>query len=361
MEICKGRSEIEISHIYYLLCNKGFLLDKETKYKKVENPKITIITTVYNTQNFLLRLLRSFQNQPMKDIEIIFVDDCSTDNSVQIIKKYQKEDERIILIEHETNKGTLISRNEGLYKAKGEYIMFVDSDDMILYDILNKSYEIAKNNNYEIVQFAMYRQAGNRYRHYGEIRHNNPIYQPELSSLMYYYRGYLKQTDFHLCGKLIKKEALFRALESIDSYYLNLHMSVNEDGLIDFMLLKKAKSFIYMNDYGYLYIINPKSVILSLDDHINKAIRDYILYLKYLFEHTDNNWYEKSMAGEQLKFVYNKFYKKMEYVTDDFTFMYDTLNLYINCSFTNRNNKIRAKRMKRILIKTEKNLKAKKK
>jgi hypothetical protein len=206
----------------------------------------------------------------------------------------------------------------------------------------------------------MYRQGGRRYRNYGEIRHNNPIYQPELSSLMYYYRGYLKQTDWHLCGKLIKKEALYRTLESIDNYYLNSHMSVNEDGLIDFMLLKKAKSFIYIRDYGYLYIINPKSVILSLNDNINKAVRDYILYLKYLFEYTENNWHEKSMAGDQLKFVYNNFYKKMQYVTENFKFMCDTLNLYLKCSYMNRNNKIRAKRMIKILLKTEKQLKKEK-
>ena len=173
---------------------------------------------------------------------------------------------------------------------------------------------------------------------------------------MYYYRGYLKQTDWHVWGKLIKKEALYRALESIDSYYLKTHMSVNEDGLVDFMLLKKAKSFLYINDYGYIYIVNPKSIILSLNDNINKSIRDYILYLKYLFEHTENNRHEKSMAGEQLKYVYNKFYKKMKYVTENFQFIYDTLNLYSKCSYINKNNKKRAKKMIKILVETEKQL-----
>ena len=80
----------------------------------------------------------------MKDIEIIFVDDCSTDNSIQILEDFQKRDERIIIIKNEKNRGTLICRNEGIYAAKGEYIMFPDSDDLLLYNVLDITYNLAK-------------------------------------------------------------------------------------------------------------------------------------------------------------------------------------------------------------------------
>ena len=358
LDLCKDKDELEKIHIYYKLCENNILFDDTTIYKQVENPKISIILTLYNRESYIPRVLRSMQNQPMKDIEMIFIDDCSTDKSVNILENYQKKDKRIILIKHDTNKGTLISRNDGIYKAKGEYIMFADSDDLLVYNILNRTYEEAKQDDFEIVQFAVYRKSpSDSYWNYGEIRNNTPIYQPQLSSLMYYYRGYLKQTEWHIWGKLIKREALYRTLESINSYYLNLHMSVNEDGLIDFMLLKKAKSFIYINDYGYLYIINMKSVMYSLDSIINKAVRDYFIYLKYLFEHTEDNWHEKSMAGEQLKYVYNKFIKKFNNVNENFQLIYDTLNLYINCNYIKKNNKIRARRMKRIIKKNRKKFK----
>ena len=358
LDLCKDKDELEKIHIYYKLCKNNILFDDTTIYKQVENPKISIILTLYNRESYISRVLRSMQNQPMKDIEIIFIDDCSTDKSVNTLEEYQKKDERIILIKHDTNKGTLISRNDGIYRAKGEYIMFADSDDLLIYNILNRTYEVAKKGDYEIVQFAVYRKATRgAYWNYGEIRNNTPIYQPQLSSLMYYYRGYLKQTDWHIWGKLIKREALYRTLESINSSYLNLHMSVNEDGLIDFMLLKKAKSFIYINDYGYLYIINKKSVMYSLDSIFNKAIRDYFIYLKYLFEHTEDNWHEKLMAGEQLKYVYNTFYKKFNQVNENYQLIYDTLNLYIRCNYMKKNNKIRAKRMRRIIRKNRKKFK----
>ena len=104
---------------YYKLCNNGTLLNKK-KFIKNEIPKISIISPIYNREKYILRFLRSIQNQFFDNIEIIFVDDFSSDNSVESIKNFQFEDERIILIEHNKNKGTLISRNDGALISKGE-------------------------------------------------------------------------------------------------------------------------------------------------------------------------------------------------------------------------------------------------
>ena len=355
LNICKEKNEIEIADLFFKICEKGLLFDKKI-YKKEEKPKISIILTLYNRENYILRILRSIQNQPMKNIEIIFIDDGSTDSSVKRIKFHQQYDKRILLIKHETNKGTLVSRNDGAYMAKGEYILFSDSDDLLLYNILNKTYDAAKKGNYEIVQFGVYRRNNKGAMwNYGEVRNTTPIYQPQLSSLMYYYRGYLKQTDWHIWGKLIKREVFYRTLDAIRNYYLNTHMSVNEDGLVDFMLLRKAESYIFIKDYGYVYVINQKSVIKSLRKTINKSLRDYFLYLKYLFENTANNNYEKAMAGEQLRYVYNTFYYDFKYATENFDFYYETLNLYINSKYINRKNKNRAKKIKEILEEAQKN------
>ena len=346
LEFCKGRKLIAQIHIYFKLCEKGILFDKKV-YEEVMKPKISIIIPVRNREEFILRALRSIQNQPMKDIEIIFIDDASTDKSVTLIEEYQKTDKRIILIKHEENQGTLKTRIEGIYKARGEYIQFVDSDDVLHYNILNIAYEEAQKGDYEIIQFKVARKklTDERYSYYSYDRNTTPIYQPKLSSLMYYYNGTLFQTDFHVWDKLIKKEALIRALKSIKQYYLKQHMSINEDGVLDFMLLKTAKSYKFIKNYGYIYVANPSGAIFSLKKTKNKTIRDYILYLRYLFEHTDNNEYEKSMAGEQLKYVFKKFYNYLDYVTSNFDFIFDTLNLYLNCPYISDLNKRRIKKM----------------
>ena len=113
---------------YFRLCNSGRLINKK-KYKQNKFPKVSIISPVYNREIFILRFLRSVQNQKFNDIEIIFVDDCSKDKSVKVIEKYKKNDERIMLIKNKKNKGTLISRNIGALNSRGEYLIFPDPDD----------------------------------------------------------------------------------------------------------------------------------------------------------------------------------------------------------------------------------------
>lgn len=105
-------------------------------------PKVSVIIPVYNTEKYLRKCLDSVCNQTLSDIEIICIDDCSTDNSLNILKEYAAKDERIKLIEFKENKGAAVARNTGIYEAKGEYIGFVDSDDYIDLDFYEKLYNI---------------------------------------------------------------------------------------------------------------------------------------------------------------------------------------------------------------------------
>ena len=92
--------------------------------------KFSIIVPVYNVEKYLTKCLDSITNQNFRDIEIICVNDGSTDNSLQILKEYAQKDRRIIVIDQE-NQGVSAARNRGLAVATGDYILFVDSDDWI--------------------------------------------------------------------------------------------------------------------------------------------------------------------------------------------------------------------------------------
>lgn len=119
---------------------------------KGSNEKVSVIIPVYKVEDYLDDCLDSVQNQTYKNIEIICVNDGSPDNSGEILKKHQQDDKRIKIINQE-NQGISVARNVGMKVATGNWIYFVDSDDLILPYTLEKAMESAKQYDPEIVNF----------------------------------------------------------------------------------------------------------------------------------------------------------------------------------------------------------------
>ena len=125
--------------------NSNNKLIEKNNFKKSSYPDVSIIITMYNQAHFIHKGIRSVQNQSLKNIEIIIVDDCSQDNGTDIIKEFQKKDKRIILISHDINDGEMKSRTDGIRKAKGKYITMFDGDDALIHkNILKNFYLLLK-------------------------------------------------------------------------------------------------------------------------------------------------------------------------------------------------------------------------
>ena len=119
---------------------------------KYSNPKISVIVPVYNVAPYLARCLDSLVGQTMSDIEIICIDDKSTDNSLEILREYERKDKRIHVIALDKNSGVATARNAGIEAARGEYLGFVDSDDYIDADFYEKLYAAAQKENADIAR-----------------------------------------------------------------------------------------------------------------------------------------------------------------------------------------------------------------
>ena len=129
----RNESDLNQINVFFEKINIYNLTEQDIKlFKFVKNPKISIVIPIYNSQNLIFQIVKNIQFQSLKDIEIIFIDDCSSDNTNQIILKLQKKDQRIILLKNKKNKGPFYSRNKGAIFSRGEYIQFVDSDDMLV-------------------------------------------------------------------------------------------------------------------------------------------------------------------------------------------------------------------------------------
>lgn len=114
--------------------------------------KVSVIIPVFNAENYLKQCLDSVIHQTLTDIEIICVDDGSTDSSIQILETYKANDSRIIILSKK-NGGAGTARNEGLRVAKGRYLSFLDADDFFEHDMLEQSYEQAEHDNADICIF----------------------------------------------------------------------------------------------------------------------------------------------------------------------------------------------------------------
>jgi glycosyltransferase involved in cell wall biosynthesis len=119
---------------------------------EIMRAKISVIIPIYNAEAFLVRCLESVLQQTFREIEIICVNDGSSDRSGEILALYQAQDSRLTILEQE-NEGTAVARNKGLLKAVGDYIYYLDSDDVMHPQLLEYAYTLAVTRNADLVCF----------------------------------------------------------------------------------------------------------------------------------------------------------------------------------------------------------------
>ena len=310
---------------------------------------------MYNKEKYLLRLIRSIQNQYFKEIEIIFVDDFSTDNGINVLKSFQKEDERIIIIRNKKNRGTLISRIIGIFKTKGDYIMVPDADDMFAKDIIKTCYNLAVKFNYEMIRFNVFTNGTNNgLTEIGLKLNNKPVYQPKLSDYLFYGFGNLNLNDFTLWNKFIKEDAFKRAINNIKPFYLNQYMIIFEDGLLNFSLYRTVKSFYLIKKIGYYYIFQKENSVQH-KKNVTKNLAKYIfLYMKFILDNSKNNKHEKDMALHVFH-LYNWHASLLKLINRDFLLYKEVINFFLNYEFINGEDRNKFKFLKEIIDNKEKN------
>ena len=338
---------------YLRLCSTTSLI-KNKSFKKITNPKFSIITPNLNKCRTIQRYIKSIQYQTFKNIEIIFIDDHSTDDSVKIMEKLKKEDKRIILLKNKKRKGTLITKNIGVYKSKGEYLLFVDPDDIISENILNYFDIITKKYDYDLIRYNLY--VGDYDVNLPYIVYflgSKPLYKPNIFFHLFYGFGKLFQLDYYITNKLIKRQLFIKALYSINKYYLKQFMVDCEDGLVNFMLHKLSKSLYFTRKIGYYYIISKESITHASAD-FKKRLKSNFLYFRYIIQSTKNNNIEKKIANYVFTSIYNRhsdtIINLLMHLRRDFKFYLETINLFINNDFIPLSTKMIFKKLRNTIL-----------
>ena len=239
--------------------------------------KVSIIIPVYNTYQYLEDCLNSVCNQTLKDIEILIINDKSTDNSDTIIKKFENKDNRIRVINNNTNLGLARSRNLAIKEAKGEFIFFLDSDDLIELNLLEILYNIIKENKSDIVLYGI--------KNYDEKEKklNKLPYVPTrkvslIKNENFIHKNYEKMifSRFESVLKLYSKEFFINN----NLFFDNLRFG--EDVLTHVKSMILAKNIYYYDDFMYIYRINrPCSLMNNSITIVNISnIIDFIKKIK---------------------------------------------------------------------------------
>ena len=317
---------------YYKMIQDHVLYDKGKIYNPSGNPKISIIIPVYNGEAFLQETLISIQNQDFKDIEIIIIDDKSTDNSTILIKELMKTEPRILFYQNEENKGPLYTKKKGILAAKGKYVMIIDDDDKFLQrDAFTSLYEEAEKFNLDILEFKSILSTSllniDQYNKTGKENYSI-LYQNELNNYMYFpgFLGVIEKYDNKKVNHFVKTILYVNILEQIDDKYFNIRINYYEDYMFFFLLTRNAKSLKKIDRIFYL----KEKVIFSDDSKKNHRKNErlkegfnylcfaYLNYIQFLFDKTKNTVEDKKIAFSQLEKLYldnlcksNPNYKKM--------------------------------------------------
>lgn len=238
---------------------------------------VSVIVPVYNVASYLRECLDSLLNQTLKDIEIICVDDCSSDNSLNILEEYIQKDNIIKVLKHLENKGSGEARNTGLKKALGEYISFIDSDDFIDSKFLETLFYTAKKYNSDISLTTHYIEYTKDYKPSNLKIKSKP--HSEKGSLNSYY--YLLK---NVWSKLYRREFLIEK----DLFFVNIRYGI-EDTEFDLRVFLNEPNISFNDKALYYYRLRDDSlsslVIMKLESSINsiRQMENAINYCKNKF------------------------------------------------------------------------------
>lgn len=218
--------------------------------------QVSLIIPVYNVEHFIQDSLLSALNQTYSDIEYILIDDCSTDHSMDIVQRIctgHIRKDNINIIRHVKNRGLSAARNTGIENATGDYIFFMDSDDTITSDCIEKQVSAIEKYNSDITDFCIQVIGGRNI--FFEAKKEYCL-SDKRNIFIKFFRNRL---HFSACNKLIKRSIL------IENNIKFIEDILYEDWFFTFDLLEKINSVAVLPFKTYNYIIHPGSITTSTD------------------------------------------------------------------------------------------------
>lgn len=279
--------------------------------------KVSVIIPIYNVEEYLAQCLESIINQTYRNLEIICINDCSTDNSLTILKEYQQKDSRIVILQNKENGGLACTRNAGIREAAGEYILFVDSDDMIVPDLVESCMQVASDS--DIVCFD-----------YRQVKMNQ---EAAVRQYAYQMKDGLYAAESYFIKSVCTDSIIFSAWSKCfnrrfltDNQITFYDGILYEDMLFSFQCFVKARKIYSLNRQLYVYRVRDTSIMTagitdrniesyiisicelmklylqgSFSQEMNRAVEGYIRKVSREYISVYRKWGNRELEPELLK------------------------------------------------------------
>lgn len=258
--------------------------------------KISVIIPAYNAEQYIKQSIECCLKQTYRDFEVIVVNDGSVDTTKQIVESYIEEyNDKIVLI-NQTNQGLVRARVSGINSAKGEFVFFIDADDTMPCDSLERLYSLSEGNDIVIGDFHLMDSNHNKFP---RQHRNDPIYGTDRLSMMCNYLT--KSVTASLCGRLIRRKLLLNRFVPED-------ITIGEDFIYNLLMLSCADiSVRVVNVHAYNYIQYPISMVNTKNE---KTLNQRLKYIKWVVDYIkQSNLYKDKNLYECLSyFIFNEYY-----------------------------------------------------
>ena len=349
----ESKKEILIKGRNYL--DKCLNISKKFEYNKyIRKPKISVIIPMYNCEKTIKSTLLSVQYQNLSNIEIILINDFSTDNTSKIVRKINKKDQRIKIINNYKNMGTLYSRSIAVLISKGKYIFGLDNDDLYFdEDLLDFIYKKGKKDNLDIIEFLTidtwdYNVEMINMKDIYTYQYPDDLYieQPELSTWMIKFNENFIVHNNMIWDKCIKTSVYQKSVNLLGKKRYSQFVSWSEDTIMNFVIFNIASNFKYVHKYGIFHFRGHSTA--SLRQSVNSKIFGEIFFLDIIFDFSKNDSNNKNLVFEQALYIKNRY--NINKFNNDKNSMYlmNVLNKFINCKCLD---KLNMRKIKKIFLK----------
>lgn len=278
--------------------------------------KISIIIPIYNGEKYLSQCLESLINQTLKDIEIICVNDGSTDNSLKILEEYAKKDKRIKII-NKKNAGLGAARNTGMKYANGDYIGFVDSDDWVDRNMFKKLYIKAKSHNIDIVMCPVCIYDDNVQKgNYDYSYFNLDCFNEDFNNLIFDYQK-TKDFFFRICVTAYNKIYRTEFLKNIGVKFPE--GIIFEDNPFFYKTFLRAKQVAIIRDFLYFYRgQRADSIISNADFKYFDIIKSHNLTKKIILSDPHYDDLKIDLFNYVIRSIFNRYFQVSEKYKNNF-------------------------------------------